>query len=128
MHTTQQLRSFGLIVGGIFAVIGVWPVVWRDQPPRLWGLVLGGGLIVLALVLPRSLAQVYRLWMKVGEVLGWVNTRILLGMLFYGLFTPLGLLMRFRGKDPMHRTLAPEAATYRVVRQPRPTSHMRHQF
>ncbi len=128
MHKTHQLRSFGLIVGGIFAVIGVWPALWRGQPVRVWSLLLGGVLIILALVWPRSLAQVYRLWMTVGEVLGWINTRLILGILFYGLFTPIGLFMRWRGQDPMRRTLTPEVDTYRVVRQPRPASHMRHQF
>jgi len=128
MHQTKQLRSFGLIVGGIFACIGVWPALWRGQPLRLRSLLLGGALIALALVWPRSLAQVYRLWMAVGEVLGWINTRLILGVLFYGIFTPLGLCMRLRGQDPMRRTLAPEVDTYRVVRQPRPAAHMRHQF
>lgn len=128
MNPTKQLRSFGLIVGGIFALIGMWPVLLRSQPPRLWSLLLGAGLITLGLVWPRSLAQVYRLWMAMGEVLGWINTRLILGVIFYGLFTPLGLLMRLRGKDPMRRTLTPEVDTYRVVRQPRPASHMRHQF
>ncbi len=87
MHQTKQLRSFGLIVGGIFACIGVWPALWRGH-----------------------------------------NTRLILGVLFYGIFTPLGLCMRLRGQDPMRRTLAPEVDTYRVVRQPRPATHMRHQF
>jgi len=116
------------MVGGIFAVIGVWPALWHGQPFRLWSLLLGGVLIVLALAWPRSLAHVYRLWMTVGEVLGWINTRLILGVVFYGLFTPMGLLMRLRGQDPMRRTLTPEVDTYRVVRQPRPASHMRHQF
>ena len=128
MRETKQLRSFGLIVGGIFALIGIWPVIWRGQPPRLWSLLLGGVLLALALAWPRSLTQVYRLWMRVGEVLGWINTRIILGALFYLLFTPLGVYMRLRGKDPMRRTWAPEAESYRVVRQPRPAAHMRHQF
>jgi len=128
MSDTKQLRSFGRMVGGIFALIGVWPVVWRGEPLRLWSLILGGVLIALALVWPRSLTQVYRLWMTVGGVLGWINTRIILGVLFYLLFTPIGLCMRLRGKDPMRRTLSPEAESYRVVRQLRPYSHMRHQF
>src|SRR5262245_31960768 len=128
MRETKPFRSFGLIVGGIFALIGVWPVVWRGQPARLWSLILGGLLIALARAWARGLTQVYRLWMTVGEAFGWINTRIILGVLFYLLFTPLGLFMRLRGKDPMRRTLAPEAESYRVVRQPRPASHMRHQF
>jgi hypothetical protein len=128
MSEMKHLRSFGLMVGGIFAGIGVWPAVWRGQPFRLWSLILGGILLVLGLFWPRGLTPIYRLWMTVGEVLGWINTRVILGAIFYLLFTPMGLYMRLRGKDPMRRTLAPEAESYRVVRQPRPASHMRHQF
>jgi hypothetical protein len=128
MSETKPLRSFGGIVGGIFALLGVWPAVWHGQPLRLWSLILGGLLMVLGLAWPRSLTHVYRLWMRVGEVLGWINTRLILGAIFYLLFTPLGLYMRLRGKDPMRRTLAPEAESYRVVRQPRSASHMQHQF
>ena len=128
MRETKHLRSFGLMVGGIFALLGVWPAVWRGQPLRLWSLLLGGILMTLALAWPRSLTQIYRLWMTVGEVLGGINTRLILSGLFYLVFTPLGLYMRLRGKDPMRRTLAPEAESYRVVRQPRPAAHMRHQF
>jgi len=128
MRETKPLRSFGLIVGSIFAFIGIWPAVWHGQPPRLWSLILGGLLIALALVWPHSLEGVYRLWMTAGEILGWINTRLILGGLFYGLFTPLGLFMRLRGKDPMRRTWAPAAETYRVRRQPRPAAHMWHQF
>jgi Saxitoxin biosynthesis operon protein SxtJ len=62
--------------------------------------------------------------MTVGEVLGWINTHLILGALFYLLFTPLRVYMRLRGQDPMRRTWAPEAESYRVVRQPRPASHM----
>jgi len=128
MSETKHLRSFGLIVGGVFALIGIWPMLWRGQPLRLWGIIPGGLLLVLALAWPRSLTHVYRLWMTVGEALGWINTRLILGGIFYLLFTPIGVGMRLRGKDPMRRTLAPEAESYRVVRQPRPSSHMRHQF
>ena|SRR5437588_11300426 len=128
MRETKQLRSFGLIVGGIFALLAIGPAIWRGQPPRLWSLILGGLLMGLALAWPRSLTQVYRLWMTVGETLGWLNTRMIRGVLFYALLTPMGLCMRLRGKDPMRRTLAPEVESYRVLRQPRPSAHMRHQF
>ena len=127
-RTTKQLRSFGLIVGSIFALIGLWPLLWRGQPLRLWGVLLGGILMTLALLMPRSLAQVYRLWMTVGDVLGRINSSIILGVLFYCLFTPMGLVMRLLGKDPMRRALLPGEETYRVRREARPASHMPHQF
>ena len=125
----KQLRSFGLMVGGIFAAIGLWPAVFRGDDPRLWALVLASLLVIPALVLPMSLGPIYRGWMVVGYVLGWINTRAILGVIFYGLFTPIGIVRRFLlAKDSMHRRFEPEADTYRVLRQPRPSSHMKRQF
>ena len=102
--SNKQLRQFGLLVGGIFAVIGLWPMVLRGQNPRLWSLVPAVLLILPALVYPRSLRFVHRGWMVIGEVLGWINTRIILGTLFYTLVTATGLIMRLSGKDPMNRS------------------------
>ena len=125
----KQLRNFGLMVAGIFAAIGLWPALIRGDDPRLWALVLASLLVIPALVVPMSLGSVYRGWMTVGYVLGWINTRAILGVIFYGLFTPIGMVRRFLlAKDSMHRRFEPEADTYRVVRQPRPSSHMRRQF
>lgn len=128
MHDSKHMRSFGLIVGGIFVCIGLWPLLRTGQVLRLWALLPGGVLMALALLWPQSLTPVYRLWMTIGEALGWLNTRIILGAIFYLLFTPIGLYMRLRGYDPMRRRLEPEADSYRVLRQPRAASHMRHQF
>lgn len=125
---TKELRTFGLMVGGIFSVIGLWPILFRGEAPRIWAISVGGALVGLGLALPASLTHVFRIWMKIGHVLGWINTRILLGVIFYGLITPMGLVMRVFGKDSMHRTLAPEANSYRVIRPPRPRLHMKNQF
>jgi hypothetical protein len=124
----KELRNFGLIVGGIFLVIGMWPLVWRGEGMRLWALGLGAVLAPLGLLLPAVLLPVFKVWMKIGHVLGWINTRIILGILFYGLITPMGVVMRLFGWDAMRRVLVRDAQTYRVVRQPRPKSHMTRQF
>lgn len=126
--TTKDLRQFGLLVGGVFAVIGLWPVVFRSESPRWWAMALGSLLIVLGAVVPQSLTQVHAGWMKMGHILGSINTKIILGIIYYLLITPMGLVMRLMGKDSMHRALAKEATTYRVVRAPRPRQHMRNQF
>ena len=125
---TKELRSFGLIVGGIFSVIGLWPVVFRSESPRVWAVALGAGLIGLGVMIPVSLKHVYKVWMHVGQGLGWINTRILLGVIFYGLITPMGLFLRLLGKDAMRRVLVEEAPTYRIVRSPRSPVHMKNQF
>jgi len=126
--TTKQLRSFGIIVGGIFAVLGFWPVVFRGEDPRWWIVALAGCLMVPALVFPRSLFWVYKSWMAIGHVLGWINTRIILGAVFYLIVTPTGILRLWLGKDPMGRQLRPDLDSYRIVRKPRPASHLTRQY
>ena len=126
--TAKDLRQFGLLVGGVFSVIGLWQFVFRGEAPRLWALVLGGVLIVLGGIAPQSLKQVHAGWMKIGHVLGTINTTIILGLIYYLLITSMGIIRRLLGKDPMHRVLDPDVKTYRVVRAPRPRQHMRNQF
>jgi hypothetical protein len=127
--TPKQLRSFGCTVGGIFAAIGIWPVVVRGANPRLWALALAAILILPALLFPTSLKPLYRGWMALGELLGWINTRIILGLVFYGMITPMGVFMRVvMGRDSMRRGFDPKASTYRVLRQPRPGTHMKRQY
>jgi hypothetical protein len=124
----KELRQFGLIVGAIFSAIGLWPAVVRNENPRLWSLVLGGSLVVLGLALPQSLKHIHFGWMKIGHVLGTINTGIILGIIYYTLITPMGVIMRLMGKDSMRRVLVQDATTYRVVRAPRAGHHMRNQF
>jgi saxitoxin biosynthesis operon SxtJ-like protein len=126
--TKRMLRQFGLMVGGMFLLIGLWPFVWRQEPVRIWAVVPGSLLAVAGLMMPGVLKQVYQGWMRVGHVMGWVNTRIILGVLFYGIVTPMAIVMKLAGRDPMRRGFEPDAQTYRVIRQPRPASHMKNMF
>ncbi len=125
---TKELRTFGLLVGTIFGIIGVWPLLLRGEVPRWWAVTIAALLLGIGVVFPRALGPVHRLWMKVGHVLGWVNTRIILGVIFYGLFTPMGLIRRALGKDSVRRAFEQGAETYRERRTPRPPSHVKHQF
>jgi len=124
----KQLRSFGLLVGGVFGIIGLWPPLIRGEPPRPWALILAVFLVGLGLVFPFGLRRVHHVWMLAGHALGWINTRILLGIMYYALLTPIGVVMRLRGKDPMRRAFSPEADTYRVPRSPRSPRHLTRQF
>src|SRR5919198_1413774 len=97
----KQLRSFGLLVGGVFAVISLWPMLVHGENARWWTLILALLLIMPALIAPNLLALPHRGWMALSEVLGWINTRIILGAIFFILLTPIGIIRRFLGKDPM---------------------------
>ena len=124
----KQLRSFGFTVGGIFALIALWPLIVRAEDPRWWAVVVAGCLLVPAVVFPKSLTWVYKGWMALGHVLGWINTRIILGFVFYFVVTPIGIIRRLLGKDPMGKRLRPDLESYRVPRNPRPASHLRRQY
>jgi Saxitoxin biosynthesis operon protein SxtJ len=126
--TSKQLRSFGFTVGGIFALIALWPLIVRAEDPRWWAVVVAACLLVPAAVFPKSLTWVYKGWMALGHVLGWINTRIILGFIFYFVVTPIGVVRRWMGKDPMGRRLRPDLDSYRVPRTARQPSHLRRQY
>jgi hypothetical protein len=123
----KQLRSFGFLVGGMFALLGLYPLLF-DKGVRLGLIIPAGALLLLGLLLPQSLRPIYRGWMKLGHILGWINTRIVLSVVFYGLVFPMGFVMRLAGKDPMRRRYDPAADTYRLPSTQRPGCHMLRQF
>ena len=110
------LRKFGLTTGaivvGLFAFFFPWIFDIAAMP--VWPWVVAGLLWVPALFIPGVLRPVYSIWMKIGGVIGWINTRIILGVLFYVLVLPMGLIMRLIGKDPMARKVDNSTSSYRV--------------
>lgn len=126
--STKDLRSFGLIVGGGFGVIGLWPLVRHGLPVRLWALELAVALVLAGLIVPRALRYPYRGWMFIGHCMGWLNTRILMTLIFYVVFTPAALFMRVIGRDAMTRKYESSAKSYRVNKAPRQASHLSHPF
>ena len=125
---TKQLRNFGLIVGGIFGLIALWPLVIRSAEPRWWAAAVASALLLPALVYPKLLNWPHQGWMTLGHILGWINTRIILGLIFYLVVTPIGVVRRWLGKDSMGRRFRPDLQTYRVPRKPRPASHLTRQY
>ncbi|RTZ57926.1 MAG: sxtJ [Gammaproteobacteria bacterium] len=122
--TTRELREFGLIMAagliGLFGLLFPW---WGDRPITLlsWPWIIGGAFAVAALLFPRMLGFLYKIWMKIGLVLGWINSRIILGLVFFVLFLPVSLFFKLTGKDPMARKLDKMTKTYRVnSKQPKP--------
>ena len=99
----RELRKFGLQVGLAFLVLGGISR-WRGHeaaPVVLW--TVGSLLLVSGLLVPAALGPVRRGWMRFAEALGAFNTRVILGALFYLVFTPVGFVMRLF-HDPMTRS------------------------
>jgi len=111
--TNKELRKFGLVTGGMLILFFdlLIPWIWGVNRP-LWPVIVAGVLALMALV-PATLRPVYKVWMRFAEALGWVNTRIILSVMFYLIFFPVGMIMRLFN-DPMHRKFDASADTYRV--------------
>ena len=73
---------------------------------------IGGALVVLGLLVPAVLKPVYRVWMALAIVLGFVMTRVILSLIFFLAFMPIGLIWRVLRKDPMRRRLDPAVGSY----------------
>ena len=116
-HTRQQLRSFGVLVGGVLLAIGAF-LYWRASgaAPIVTG--VGALLVLTGLVVPRVLKPVYIPWMALAVLLGFVMTRVILTVVFVVLFVPIGLIMRLVGRDPLSRKIDREADTYWKQRPP----------
>ena len=110
----KGLRDFGLLTGALFAgIFGLflpWHFGWSWP---VWPWALFGALGITALVAPMALNPVYKIWMRFGLVIGSVMSRIILGIVFFLVVTPLGLLMRATGKDPMNRSFDRNCSSYR---------------
>jgi hypothetical protein len=123
-----ELRKFGLITGGMlilfFDILIPW--IWGFAMP-LWPLIVAGVLAAMALIYPRSLGPVYTVWMRFADVLGWINTRIILGVIFFLIFFPFGMLMRLFN-DPMRRKMDPSADSYRITSNPTKPENMERPF
>ena len=85
----KQLRSFGLFLGGGFCTIALLPTLIRGHSPRVWAFVIAATFLTAALAAPASLRYPYSVWMLSGYCLGWVNTRVILTIMFYTVFTPI---------------------------------------
>jgi len=112
-----DLRKFGLIMAAALAVLGALFILKHNPAwPYLFG--TGGFFLIAGLFIPRILAPIECLWMKIAHVMGIVMTYILLTLTYYIVITPVGLIMRLMGNDPMQRKIDPNAKSYWVKVDP----------
>ena len=110
-------RSFGWVFTAIFALVGLWPLV-QGGSVRLWWLAASAAVLVLTCVRPTVLRPANRAWTRFGLLLSRVTNPIVTGALFFLVVTPLGVLLRSLGKDPLRLRPAPNAASYWIPRDP----------
>ena len=100
----KQLRQFGFLIGIGFPVIIGWIVpAISGHLFRFWSLWIGVPLFILGILRPRLLFYPYQAWMKIGLALGWINSRIVLGLVFLLVLQPISLIMKIFGYDPLRQ-------------------------
>ena len=110
-------RSFGLVFGVVFIVVALLPVV-HGAPIRWWALGVAGAFFAAAVLAPRVLTPLNRVWFALGLVLHRVVNPVIMAMMFYGAILPMALLLRVLGKDLLRLKREPNAASYWIARDP----------
>jgi len=100
----KQLREFGMLIGLGFPILIGWiiPAIGGHYF-RAWTLWIGIPSLIIGVVKPWALFYPYKFWMAIGLALGWINSRIILGLVFLLVLQPIALVMRVFGYDPLRK-------------------------
>ncbi len=110
-------RVFGAVFAVVFAVVALWPLI-DGHAVRPWAATVGGFFAAAAWLRPSLLAPLNRLWFRFGLLLHKIVNPLVMGLLFFLTVTPIALVMRLVGKDPLRCKIDPDASTYWIERDP----------
>ena len=112
----KTLRAFGFLIGFTFPFLIGWilPLI-GGHSFRTWTLWISIPSFILAILKPNLLLYPYKSWMQLGHILGWLNSRIILGLVFLIVLQPIALIMRILGHDPLKTKKLPQKS-YREIK------------
>ena len=110
-------QNFGAVITLFLSIAGLWPLR-HGQPIRMWALAVAGLFLALTLTRPRILHPLNRAWLALGLLLGRIVNPIVIGILFFFVFTPVGLMARALGKDFLRLERNSGDTTYWILRTP----------
>ena len=119
-------RSFGLVFFFVFLIISFWPLIDEGQI-RIWAAIISVVFLILGLINSKLLTPLNKLWFKFGMILGAVIAPIVMGIIFFLVVTPIGLLMNIMGKDLLKKSYDKKKETYWIKRG-KSVSTMKQQF
>lgn len=122
-------RVFGLVFAAVFALVAVAPLKQGGEPVW-WAAAVGAAVLLVAVIYPKALTPLNRVWFLIGLGLHHVVSPVVMGLLFFLTVTPTALILRATGKDPLRLRRDPAAASYWIARTPPGPSPeaMRRQF
>ena len=131
LNSTNQkdLRNFGLLIGFVLAaLLGVaWPLYKGNVINQIL-VGIGSIFAVSGVIFPKVLTYPYKFWMLIGHALGWINSRIILGLIFSVLFIPVGIVRRLLQKDVLSKKWDNKASSYWVNSEEKENNHMERPF
>ena len=100
----KQLKEFGYLIGFAFPLLIGWLIpFFSGHTFRLWTLFIGIPGLTFAIISPQLLYYPYRGWMTLGLILGWLNSRVILGLIFIFVLQPISYTMHLFGYDPLRK-------------------------
>ena len=118
-------RSFGIVFCVVFLIISFYPIV-NDENIRIWSLLTSFVFLILGILNSKALTPLNRLWFKFGIILGSIVSPIIMGIIFFFVVTPIGLLMKLLKKDPLNRRFNNNKSYW--IEKTEPKSKMNNQF
>ena len=119
-------RSFGLVFFVVFLIVALWPLK-SGEDIRIWSLALSIIFFILGILNSKLLTPLQRMWFKFGIFLGAIVSPIVMGMIYFLVVTPIGIFMRFLGKDLLKTSNVKNVSTYWIKRH-KQHSTMKKQF
>ena len=108
-------RNFGLVFFAVFLIVGIWPLT-SGESIRIWSTTISVIFLILGLLNSKLLTPLNKLWSKLGIILGIIISPIAMGVVFFLVVTPIGLVMRILGKDLINIRYNKKIKTYWIDR------------
>ena len=123
---TSSNKSFGIVFFVIFLVVSLWPLI-NEGEIRIWSIVISIIFLFLGLINSKILTPLNKLWFRFGILLGNVFSPIVMGIIYFGVITPIGILMKLIGKDILNLKQNKKSSTYWIKKE-KVISNMKNQF
>lgn len=124
---TSSDRSFGLVFCAVFALIGLFPLL-RGAAPHVWVLAVSAAFALAAVLRPSLLAPLNRAWTRLGLILHRIVNPLVMGLMFFLVVLPTGLVMRLLGRDLLRLRIDRSATSYWIERDRADPDHFKNQF
>ena len=108
-------RNFGLVFFIVFLIVTIWPITY-DEPVRIWSAIISLVFLILGLMNSILLTPLNKLWFKFGMILGAIVSPVVMGVVFFLVVTPIGLIMKIMGKDLLNKKYDKKKRTYWIKR------------